>query len=245
MNQAKLTKWFNDQAPAKTVRRESNPVPKYVVSLGGDNLALRAWERLGYKSLNSKIEANPLRTQEVLQAHKGQIAMAFAFPPAIDLCSAGARWWKKKAAANPNFQKDAIDRLRKTEIMLRATGAPFCVFTPSAPLIKKLWKNPSVVISPHQFSGYLTPEFKHPLFPEIVPRQEAYYKKTFLFTGNGFVLPRRKPVKPEWRRVTSKKTGKVRLVSPIFEKRKHRAARKLSPLGFCQAVCKLHSKPLT
>lgn len=240
--QAKLTKWFEDHAPPRLSRLSeprSSCRRKYAICLG-DPLALKSWERGGHKTLSKTIENEPLRIRELLQQFGGKLALAMAFPPCVDLCAAGARWWKKKREENPNFQLDAVERLKKTEQMLRSTGAPYCILTPGSVLIKKLWKDPDATISPFEFGGYLPENAAHPTHPNAIPKRDAYHKLTFVFSGNGFVLPRRKPVPPKWHRVVNKKTGKVRLVSPIFAARKHRAARKLAPLGFCEAVCRLH-----
>jgi len=53
------------------------------------------------------------------------------------------------------------------------------------------------------------------------------------------VLPRRKPVAAVW--ATVRRKGKVRRVSPLLVKRKHRNVRRLSPLGFLEAVARLHA----
>lgn len=253
MTQPKLTKWFQDRGPLRTVKRNLSPVtanaattgrrssPRFTLCLGGDGLALRSWAASGkYTCLSQTIRKAPLLTEEIVKKHAGSIAVALAFPPCVDLASAGARWWKKKRSVNPNFQADAVERLRKTERLLVASRAPYVMFTPASPLISKLFKKPRAIISPYQFGQYLQPDFAHPTHSEVIPARDAYHKKTFLYFGNGFVFPRRKPVAPEWTKIKSRKTGKIRLVSPVFAKRKNKVQRKLSPLGFCEAVYLLH-----
>lgn len=229
--QTLLTRWFDDRA-APRVRRPRSPAPRLVACLGGDGLALRPWMERGYRSLDA----------EVVAAHQGNIAFACAFPPCTDLASAGARWWRRKRAKNPNFQEEAVERLRATERALRASGAPFVMFTPGSATITKLWKGPSAVISPYQYGGYLPEGHQHPTAPNVIPGQDRYHKQTYVFTGNGFVLPRRKPVVPVWVVKKDKKTGKPQRISPVLAKRKHRHARRLAPLGFLTAVAELHAR---
>jgi hypothetical protein len=69
-----------------------------------------------------------------------------------------------------------------------------------------------------------------------VPGRDAYHLKTYLFVGNGFKLPRRKPVEPVWVKRLHKKTGKMRKISPVLAKRRKNVARRLAPLGFLEAV---------
>lgn len=239
-----LTQWFDDSAAPRRPRRRPAPPPRLVVCLGGDGLALRPWLERGYRSLDEEIRADPEKTADIVAARHGRIAFACAFPPCVDLAAAGARWWRRKRAENPNFQTEAIDRLRNTELMLRSTGAPYVMFTPGSAMITKLWKGPSAIISPYQFGGYLPENHHHPTTPNVIPGRDRYHKHTYVFTGNGFVLPRRKPVTPVWVMKKHKKTGKVRRVSPVLAKRKHKHARRLAPLGFLTAVANLHSKPL-
>ena len=240
-----LTRWFRDDAAPKRPRqRQAVPPPRIVVCLGGDGLALGPWLRRGYRSLAPEIRAEPERTADIVAARKGRIAFACAFPPCVDLASAGARWWRRKRAENPEFQQEAIERLRNTELMLRSTGAPYCMFTPGSATITKLWKGPSAVISPYQYGGYLPENHAHPTMPAVVPSRDRDHKLTYVYTGNGFVLPRRKPVLPVWVHKRHKKTGKIRRLSPVLAKRKYKHARRLAPLGFLAAVAGIHGRPL-
>ena len=244
MHQHPITRWFrDDKRPASASASASAPStthrPRYALSLHDDGTALGPWRRRGYRTFCAQLAAEPLRASALAHAHAGDIAIALAFPACVDLCASGARWWKRKRAANPNFQRDAIERLRQTELLLRATKAPYAMFCPGTSLIKKMWKAPSAVISPHEYGGWLAEGQQHPLYPEVVPNRDAYHKRTYVFSGNGFVLPRRKPVTALW--ATVRRKGKLRRVSPLLVKRKHRNVRRLSPLGFLEAVARLHA----
>ena len=240
-----ITQWFSDEATPKRPReRPVVPPPRIVVCLGGDGLALRPWLRRGYRSLAAEIRAEPERTADIVAARKGRVAFACAFPPCVDLAAAGARWWRRKRAENPEFQQDAVERLRNTELMLRSTGAPYCMFTPASAILTKLWKAPNATISPYQYGGYLPDDHRHPTNADVIPPRDRYHKLTYLYTGNGFVLPRRKPLVPVWVHKHNRKTGKVQRMSPVLAKRKHKHARRLAPLGFLTAVAGFHGKPL-
>ena len=146
---------------------------------------------------------------------------------------------KKKAAANPNFQKEALQRIRNVEKTLKRTNAPYVILTPPSPLIRKLFRAPDCTISPHEYGGWLKKGFNHPSYSAIVPPQDAYYKKTFVFTGGGFIIPRRKPVTPVYVE-QQRKDGSVALVSPVVVRRKDANVRRLAPLGFLEAVAQTH-----
>jgi len=247
MQQPLLTRWFVDRAAPRRPRAPPppppQPTPRLVACLGGgDDLALRPWLERGYGSLASELRGEPTeQSAAVLAAHAGHVAFACAFPPCADLAAAGARWWKRKRAADPDFQTRAVRRLRRTERALRASGAPYAMLTPGSPTIQTLFRPPEAVISPYQYGSYLPEDHEHPTAPDVIPGRDKYHKRTYVFSGNGFVLPRRKPVVPVWVVKLHKKTGKLRKVSPVLAKRKHKHARRLAPLGFMRAVAELHT----
>ena len=238
-----LTRWFQKQDPAPPApppasaanrrQRVSTRDATRVVCLSGDDLALRSWRKRGYEVLDR---------EQAAEAVPGSVAFACAMPRCCELATAGIRWWKKKKKQNPNFQTEVIDALRETEALLIATGAPYLILTPASPTLKKLWKAPKLTISPHEYGGYLSFAASHPTFPSAIPKQDAYRKRTYVFHGNGLVLPQRKPVAPVWVEVTSKKTGKTTRIAPMFAKRKYRGAQRAAPLGFLECVAQCNAK---
>ena len=236
-----LTHYFEKREPAPPAppppsaaqrRRVSVADADRVVSVAGDELALRAWKARGYGIVERS------RASEVVP---GSVAFACALPLCCDLSSAGARWWDRKRRENPNFQAEVVDALKETEATLVATGAPYLLLTPASPMLKRLWKAPRLTISPHEYGGYLAATATHPAWPTAIPKQDAYRKRTYVFHGNGLVLPQRKPVAPVCIEVKSKKTGKTKRLAPMFAKRKYRGAQRAAPLGFLEGVAQCNS----
>jgi hypothetical protein len=62
------------------------------------------------------------------------------------------------------------------------------------------------------------------LWPKHIPNRDAYTKETYLWTGNGFVFPEKKPVEPvlikgsspQWAKLGGKslKTKNIRSATP-------------------------------
>lgn len=238
-----LTRWFVKQDPAPPApppasaahrrQRVSTRNATRVVSISGDDLALRSWRRRGYKVLEK---------DQAAEAVPGSIAFACAMPRCCDLASAGIRWWKKKRKQNPNFQTEVVDALKETEALLIATGAPWLILTPASPLLKKLWKSPKLTISPCEYGRYLDAAASHPAWPSAIPKQDAYKKRTYVYHGNGLILPQRKPIAPVWVEVKSKKTGKIKKLAKMFTRRKFREAQRAAPLGFLEGVAQCNAK---
>ena len=254
--QTLLTRWFCDNANANantnaTERRGKRPAqvagaPKRAVALFDDGTALQAWETRGYKtartppSLAPEAHHSGSSARDFLAPYADDLAIAVAFPACTDLSAAGARWWKDKRKKNPNFQDHAVARIRSVEAAMRATGVPYAMIVPASPRLRMMWKSPDAIISPHEYGGWLPADAPHPLFPDVVPAQDAYKKRTYVYFGNGFVLPRRRPVIPKW--TTRQRKGKTVRVSPLLVRRKHRHVRRLTPLGFLEAVAERNSR---
>lgn len=258
MRQSQLTRWFRDERPRRESARRPPPAPQRAVAAFADGAALGPWVARGFlpvvqvqvqgASARARASASADEAQHtgaavaaLLAAHAGDVAIALAFPACTDLSAAGARWWRAKRKRNPDFQREAVARIQGVEAALRASGAPFAMLVPAAPLLKRLWRDPSAVISPHEYGGWLAADAAHPLHADVVPKRDAYVKRTYVYAGNGFVLPRRKPVPPVWATRTTKR-GATRRVSPLLVKRRHRHLRRLAPLGFLEAVASLHAE---
>ena len=85
--------------------------------------------------------------------------------------------------------------------------------------LRALWREPSHTFQPADYGGYLDPIDTHPLYPGIVPPQDAYTQKQGLWTGGGLRMPLPKPVEPTWRYFVSKRgphAGVRRRMSPVL-----------------------------
>jgi len=138
------------------------------------------------------------------------VKILFAFPPCTHVAASGARWFKDKGLGA------LTESLRLFDASVRLvewTGAPYMIENPVS-TISTYWRKPDYVFDPCDYGGYLNP-------PE-----DAFTKKTCLWTGNGLAMP------------------KVRQVRPIEGSRmhglppsKHRSMlRAVTPKGFAQAV---------
>ena len=115
-------------------------------------------------------------------------SLVISFAPCTDLAVSGAAHFARKKQANPRFQHDATRMARLAEEF----DCPYVVENPVS-VLATTWRKPNVYVHPWQFSYLyltygLTP--KHPEFPDIIPKFDWYNKKTGLWFGNGFKLPR-------------------------------------------------------
>lgn len=113
------------------------------------------------------------------------IRFVAAFPPCTHTANSGARDY---AAKGGNMLRDALETFEACHLAAAWSGAPYCIENPvgllsSIPHIGK----PHYRFHPADYAGYL---------PADERDSEAYTKLTCLWTGNGFVMPDRKPVAP-------------------------------------------------
>ena len=219
-------------------------------------LSLRPWAQRGYDCVAFNpdpplatckgvvMRTVPMATAEQIRASlppADEIAFVVASPPCRDLCAAGARWWRRKSARNPFFQQDAVRKLTELYAVLEGLRAvPFVLLLPASPRIKTLFRAPDFQFSPHEYGGYLDRNAPHPLFPETVPTQDRYTKKTFGFTSNRAVQPLKRPSVPVFTEIRLK-SGIIKRVSPILASRRNHEARHVTPLGFATAICDAHA----
>ncbi len=112
------------------------------------------------------------------------VAFVSAFPPCTDLASSGARWFARKAQANPSFQLHAMRVVWQCYDVAQLMGAPWLIENPVG-RVSSLWRKPDHTFHPWHFAG-LAPD-------------EHYSKLTCLWTGGGFRMPARRPLDTEAR----------------------------------------------
>ncbi len=126
----------------------------------------------------------------------GSVKLVLAFPPCTDLAVSGAKHWKKKRKADPEFQTKAVNLAQFAVCVADYYRSPYVIENPVGAL-STLWRKPNVYIHPYEFGGYiLEREAEHPTWPDYIAPRDAYTKKTGLWYGNGFCMPSKSPVDP-------------------------------------------------
>lgn len=144
-----------------------------------------------------------------------RIHALFAFPPCTDVAGSGARDFLTKGSM---LLDDAINLFTACRQAARFSGAKWMIENPVGVLsnIPHIGK-PSHYFHPCDYAGYLA---------ESEQAEEAYTKRTCLWTGGGFVMP------------------PTRRVDPILGSKMHRLPpsddrgdlRSVTPRGFARAV---------
>lgn len=138
-------------------------------------------------------------------------AFCCAFPPCTDLAVSGARWFRGKGLKSLANALLLVDRGRE---LCEWTGAPWYFENPVS-TISSYYRKPDYTFNPCDYAGYLD-----------APDQDAYTKKTCLWTGGGYVMPEPKPVAPY-------QGSKMHLLPPSDDRADLRS---VTPLGFATAV---------
>lgn len=138
--------------------------------------------------------------------------VVFGFPPCTDLAVSGARWFQSKAEKNPSFQLEAVDLCREVERIGNYYGVPWMLENPVGRL-STLWRKPDHWFHPWQFADLC--------------HEDNYTKKTGIWCGNGFVMPKGL-VEP-----ISKPDDRIHRAPPSAERANFRSK---TPSGFAKAV---------
>lgn len=128
---------------------------------------------------------------------------AFAFPPCTDLAGSGARWW---AAKGQEAVDEAMSVVHACHEICSFLDKPWFIENPVGRL-SRLWRKPNFYFHPYEYGGYLNPP------------DDAYTKRTCLWTGGGFRLPAKRPVDPVegskmWKLPPTPDRGDLRSVTP-------------------------------
>lgn len=148
------------------------------------------------------------------------------FPPCTDLAVSGAAHFAKKRAEDPDFQTKATELAKRVEYVANKCNAPFFAENPKS-VLATLWRKGDYRFDPCDYGGYLPEDDIHPRWPDYIPARDAYTKETWLWTGNGFIMPDKKPVEPIGNPQYAKLGGKSKKTKQI---------RSETPRGFAQAI---------
>lgn len=144
-----------------------------------------------------------------------RVIFGAAFPPCTHVANSGARDFATKGGM---MLRDALETFEACRQALAWSGAPYMVENPSGVLssVPHIGK-PDYRFHPCDYAGWL---------PKEEQDAEAYTKLTCLWTGNGFVMPDRKPVAPA--------LGSMMHTLPPSDDRAD--IRSATPRGFARAV---------
>ena len=161
------------------------------------------------------------------------VCFVFGFPECTDLAVSGAAHFSKKKLKDPQFQDKAMVLVRLTQLLGSALGCPFALENPVS-VISTKWRKPNYSFHPWEYGGYLPEDDIHPLYHDYIKPRDAYPKKTCIWSGNGFVMPEKRPVKvePGYSDQHKKLGGKSLKTKNI---------RSATPRGFAQAVFEANS----
>ena len=156
------------------------------------------------------------------------VDFVFGFPECTDLAVSGAAHFAKKSGKDPLFQDKAMVLVRLTQLLGAAMNCPWALENPVS-VISTKWRKPDYKFHPYEYGGYLPENDEHPLYSEYIKPRDAYPKKTCIWSGNGFVMPDKKPVpvNPGYSDQHNKLGGKSLKTKNI---------RSATPRGFAQAV---------
>ena len=113
-----------------------------------------------------------LRKPWLLPFGREDVAFVSAFPPCDHLAVSGSRWLRGKGL---RLLAGSIEMFATSAEMCEWIGAPYLIENPVS-TISTYWRKPDHVFSPELFTGYCA--------------DDNYTKKTCLWTGNGFVMPK-------------------------------------------------------
>lgn len=110
----------------------------------------------------------------------------FAFPDCTMLAGSGAKHERESKQT-----EQSILHAKMVEYLGEKYGIPWMVENPVGKM-STLYRKPDYYFNPFEYGGYMS-GFESS-FHDKMPQRDAYTKKTCLWTGNGFVMPERKPV---------------------------------------------------
>jgi hypothetical protein len=145
-----------------------------------------------------------------------EIAIAFGFPPCTHTAVSGAKHFRAKGAKGA---AEAFQLIARTDQLLRWFGCPWLWEQPVATTSTYVGL-PDRTFDPCDFAGYLAD-----------PSQDAYTKKTCIWSGGGLIWPAKKPVTPV--KVCAQGSWVQKLGGSSQRTKNLRSA---TPEGFAQAI---------
>jgi len=194
----------------------------YIGTFEKSGIMARPWVEAGYHALCVDLTCEPGERDGVIYEranmldwvpprHVVEEGVAFfaSFPPCDHLAVSGARWFKGKGLGALALSVQLFER---AAFWAEWFGAPYLIENPVS-TISSYWRKPDHTFHPWQYCG---------LCPD-----DAYTKKTCLWTGGEFVMP--PPTHPD----DVVPDDRIHKAPPSPDRADIRSA---TPLGFARAV---------
>lgn len=192
---------------------------------------VRPWAEAGYTAIAVDVQHDGVQEERVgdgLIRYVGadvreyeppkDIRIGFGFPPCTDMAVSGARWFKDKGLP---ALAEAIELVARCHGILSSYDSPWMIENPRSTLSTH-WREPDYKFDPFQYQGY-------------TDEDEAYTKETWLWTGNGFKMPRTDPDGL----LQEDADSRIHTMSPSEDRGDRRAE---TPTGFARAVYLAHEE---
>lgn len=199
-------------------------------------VATQPWRDAGYEAIHidpqregngTILQMMPVIREAIMS---GQVKFVMGFPPCTDVAVSGSVHFASKLAKDKHFQAKAALIAEQCRMIGELSGRPWFFENPVS-VFSSIFGKPDYIFNPYEFGGLLPGDDAHPLWPDYIPPQDAYPKKTCLWVGGGFELPGSSPVTPcddypGWSKLGGKslKTKNIRSATPrgfaqaVFEK---------------------------
>lgn len=193
--------------------------------------AQSAWEHSRHRHLDLDLEPQGAYARLVNALEGRRPALVLSFPPCTDLAVSGARHFRQKLARDPDCQLRAV----RMATLGALWGCPYIIENPVS-VLSTLWRAPDYYWDPCDYAGYC-PEGPHPEFPDVIPENDRYKKRTGAWIGHGFIRP-----EPLWQFPAGQSNpGWARLGG---KSARTKYIRSLTPRGWAQAVYEANHKSL-
>lgn len=151
-----------------------------------------------------------LSTPWLYPGDKSNVAIVFAFPPCNHLAVSGARWFRGKGL---RVLSRSVELFASASEFCEWMGAPYLIENPVS-TISSHWRKPDYTFQPFQYTGYHA--------------ADNYAKKTCLWTGNNFIMP-----KPLLLWGLGKPDNRIHAAPPSPDRADKRS---MTPRGFARAA---------
>jgi hypothetical protein len=165
----------------------------------------------------TRVSATIIETLDRLGAaiRSGRVVFVAGFPPCTDVSLSGTRWWAEKMEKDRYFQAKAAMVAEQCRMVGALSGAPWFFENPKS-AFSMMFGSPNHKFQPFEYTAWC---------PE-----DHYRKETWLWSGNGFVMP---PAMLDAALSGRQPDERIHKAPPGEGRANFRSA---TPLGFARAV---------